>query len=262
MLQWILPIYCVILIYSGQFFKFLCSILSFCIDPCPMAPIFASCCAATGKRSGFALRLMNAGMEEWHCCSGYVCKGMMEPPLERWSSVTVLWLTHFGIIARVKQSHGDPVPQSGGWGLKNTHCGSFFSSSFDNSRKNKGKHLLGFLLRDSTIAIITPMRQARTCGRVRVPGPTPSAPKQRKSNDVKNKKKLRDCHRRSPRKKKLQGLSSIKARVWVYWRAQCNARWPRGGREFQHLARIEPESPDSLQFRVTLTTKPWIRFNL
>ena len=43
-----------------------------------------------------------------------------------------------------------------------------------------GKAPLLFLLRGSTIAIITPMRQARTCGRVWPQGPTSSAPKQSK----------------------------------------------------------------------------------
>ena len=44
--------------------------------------------------------------------------------------------------------------------------------------KIRARHLLGLLLRGSAIAIITHVRQARTCGRVQAPGPTPSAPKQ------------------------------------------------------------------------------------
>ena len=42
--------------------------------------------------------------------------------------------------------------------------------------------LLGHFLGGSTITFITPMRQASTCGRVLAPGPTPSAPKQWKSD--------------------------------------------------------------------------------
>ena len=77
------------------------------------------------------------------------------------------------------------------------HC---FSSIFDNSRKNTGQALLQFLLLGSTIAKIRPMCQARTCARVLSQGPTPSAPKQCKS-DVHVKVKTlsaRDRHWRNP----------------------------------------------------------------
>ena len=48
--------------------------------------------------------------------------------------------------------------------------------------KTMAKPFLPLLLRGSTIAIIMHMLQASTCGRVRAPGPTPSAPKQWKSD--------------------------------------------------------------------------------
>ena len=50
--------------------------------------------------------------------------------------------------------------------------------------KQWAKHLLWLLLQgsESTIAMITPMRQARTCGQVLALGPTPSASKQWKSD--------------------------------------------------------------------------------
>ena len=32
----------------------------------------------------------------------------------------------------------------------------------------------------------------------------------------------------------------------VHWRAHCHAKWPRGGKEFQHPPRIESMSPNSL----------------
>ena len=64
--------------------------------------------------------------------------------------------------------------------VENSHCWPLFSSSiFDNSW---AKHFFGHFLGGSSIILITPMRQARTCGRVLDPGPTPSAPKQWKSD--------------------------------------------------------------------------------
>ena len=50
--------------------------------------------------------------------------------------------------------------------MENPHSRPLFKSIFDNSRKNNGQALLQFQLRGSTIAIITPMFQASTCGRV------------------------------------------------------------------------------------------------
>ena len=47
--------------------------------------------------------------------------------------------------------------------------------------KTMAKRFLSLLLRYYRKTIITPMRQARTYGRVWAPGPTPSAPKQWKS---------------------------------------------------------------------------------
>ena len=46
----------------------------------------------------------------------------------------------------------------------------------------------------------------------------------------------------------------------VHWRAHCHAKWPRGGKEFQHPQRIEPMSPDSLE--IALTTEPWVHIDL
>ena len=78
------------------------------------------------------------------------------------------------------QDQPDTTGQPGGWGLKNPHrdCGPLFSSIFDNSRENNGQAPFVTLVRGSTIAIITPMCQASTCGRHLAPGQTWSAPKQ------------------------------------------------------------------------------------
>ena len=54
--------------------------------------------------------------------------------------------------------------------------------------------------------------------------------------------------------------SNIKAHASVHWRAHCHAKWPRGGKEFQHPQRIEPMSPDSLE--IALTTEPWVHIDL
>ena len=69
---------------------------------------------------------------------------------------------------------------------------------------------------------------------------------------------VRDCCWRNSKKKRiivetLERGAIYKARVSVHWRAQCQAKWPRRVRAFQHLSGIEPMSPDSLQ--LTLTTK-------
>ena len=94
------------------------------------------------------------------------------------------------------------------------------------------------------IAIIMPIGQVRICGRVRPPGPTPSAPKQWKSDVHVRDKTLsaRDCHRRN-----------IKARVTQQRVSAVTGSVPRkmaeGSREVQHHARLdslEPISPDSL----------------
>ena len=74
---------------------------------------------------------------------------------------------------------------TGGWGLKNPQRGPLFSSIFDNSRKNDDQApFVTFAPR-----LYNPYNhanaQGRTCGRVRAPGragPTPSAPKQCKSD--------------------------------------------------------------------------------
>ena len=107
------------------------------------------------------------------------------------------------------------------------------------------KSILSLLLRSYTNAIITRMRQAHTCGWVRAPGPTPSAPTSGSRMFIFRVKTLstRDRHWRNPRKNKYRERSNINARVSVYWPAQCHAKWPRGGRELQHSARIEPKSP-------------------
>ena len=95
---------------------------------------------------------------------------------------------------QVLQNHGSRMFISlGGEGWKALSLGHCFSSIFENSRKNNGQafpsllQLLLFcklwssdevLLPANTIAIITPIRQARTCGQVWAPDPTPTAPKE------------------------------------------------------------------------------------
>ena len=64
---------------------------------------------------------------------------------------------------------------------------------------------------------------------------------------------------RNPRKEIMKSSAIWIPCVSVNWRAQCHAKWPRHCREFQHSSRIEPKSPDSLQF--TLTTKPLVHIN-
>ena len=56
-----------------------------------------------------------------------------------------------------------------------------FPSIFDNSRKIMGQATF-VTFAPKHYNIITRMRQASTCGRVRATGPTPSAPKQWKSD--------------------------------------------------------------------------------
>ena len=53
------------------------------------------------------------------------------------------------------------------------HCFPVFSTI---QGKTRTKPLLSLLHRGSTVAVITPMRQAHTYGRVKASGPTPSAP--------------------------------------------------------------------------------------
>ena len=73
-----------------------------------------------------------------------------------------------------------------------------------------------------------------------------------------NRRRSSDRHWRNQRKKEnSRECSNIKARVSVYWRTQWHAKWPRGGKEFQHAAVIEPMLPYSL--RLTLTIKPWLQ---
>ena len=144
--------------------------------------------------------------------------------------------------------------QSERWGLKTLHYGPLFSSIFDNLRKKPCAFVTFALSWDwgSTINIITPVGQASTCGRVLALSLTPSAPKQWKL-DVKFLS-ARDSYWRNPRKRKYRVCSNIKARRSVHWLAQCQAKWPRGCKEFQHPARIESKLLDLLQ--LTLTTKP------
>ena len=72
-------------------------------------------------------------------------------------------------------------------GLKHPHSRPLFSSIFDNLHL-WAKHFLDISweqsrsLGGSTITIIQTMCQACTCGRVLARGPTPSAPKQWKSD--------------------------------------------------------------------------------
>ena len=75
-----------------------------------------------------------------------------------------------------------------------------------------GQALLGHFLWGSTITIITPMCQARTCGRVRAPGPTPSAPKQWKSVHVKSiTLSARDRHWQIQERKTYREHSKMKS---------------------------------------------------
>ena len=69
-----------------------------------------------------------------------------------------------------------------------------------------------------------------------------------------------DLHWRNPRKNNYRERSNTKSRVSVHWRAQCHQKWPRGGREFEHPAGIEPKSLDLLP--LTLTTEPYICIDL
>ena len=55
-------------------------------------------------------------------------------------------------------------------------------------------------------------------------------------------RRRRDRHWRNSRKTNYKELSNTKARVSVHWRAKSHAEWPRGGKEFQHPARIKPVS--------------------
>ena len=91
---------------------------------------------------------------------------------------------------------------------------------------NQAKHLLWYLLWGSTIAIITPMRQACTCGRVRDPGLTPRAPKQWKSDISIYRVKTLSAWERNPRKKNREREIQYKERVSVHWHAQFHAKWP------------------------------------
>ena len=112
------------------------------------------------------------------CCvnSNFICDEILKLV---WSNASVTWsrikiirlLLHFAV-----------------WGtrfektLTAGHCFQKNSRFQGKTMANQAKHLLWHLLWGSTIAVITPMRQACTCGRVRDPGLTPSAPKQWKSD--------------------------------------------------------------------------------
>ena len=105
---------------------------------------------------------------------------VLAPCRELWH---YLWNTHSD-----SESHNPctwTVSQSWGKGLKNSFCGPLFSRTFDKSRKNNGqaaKPFLSLLLWGYTTAILTHMLQASTCAWVLAPHPTPSAPKQWKSD--------------------------------------------------------------------------------
>ena len=58
----------------------------------------------------------------------------------------------------------------------------------------------------------------------------------------------------APRPERPSDPANPGARPALVGEAQCHAKWPRGGRDFQHSSDIEPTSPNSL--RLTLTAKP------
>ena len=129
-----------------------------------------------------------------------------------------------------------------------------FSRNQENTEPLTWRSVSSDSLGGSTIAIISAHVPGPHMRASAVPGQ--SSPKQWKSdgrvkidNSVSTKSPLTKYKKRN-----IIESSNIKARVSVHWRAQCHAKWPRGSREFQHHAEIEPKSPDSLQ--LTLTSKP------
>ena len=125
----------------------------------------------------------------------------------------------------------------GGKGWKPLCVGHCFSVFWTAQGISIAKPSQALLLCGYTVAIITAHAPGRTSGRVQAPGPTPSAPKQRKSDvHVKSQNPVsgsaRDRHWRYSRKHNHRECSNIKEHVWVHWQAHCHAKWPKGSREF------------------------------
>ena len=150
-----------------------------------------------------------------------------------------------GLILFLTEAKGECPPSAslGDESWKTLTVVHSFSSFFVNSRKAMAKPFLSLLPLGYSYnhAIVTPMRQASTCGWILAQGPIPKAP-----NSGNQMVTLRVVSARSSltksKKTKIIERSNVKARVSVHWLAQCNAKWPRGGREFQNTARMEPMS--------------------
>ena len=100
------------------------------------------------------------------------------------------------------------------------------------------------------------MRRARTCGLAR-------ARIQVLRNSVSWMLRVKTLsalvgHWRNSRR--IKHRKQYKVRVSVHWRAQCHAKWPRGGRDFHYPAGIRPTS--SVSLLLALTTKPQVRIDL
>ena len=121
------------------------------------------------------------------------------------------------------------LTHSEGCWLKIPHGGPLFSSISTSQGKTMANPLLSLWLRGSTIAAITPMRQACTCGPVLGPGLTPSAPKQLKWDVHVKTLSVCNSHWQNPRKKSIASAATSLSisLVSVHWRAQCHTTWPR-----------------------------------
>ena len=136
-------------------------------------------------------------------------------------------------------------PGEQGWKILSAgHC---FFSIFDNSRKTNGRAFSG----QTALRLYTSYNHC-PCARPAHEAESGPWPNSKCSNSVEVEcsflrlklcqRRRRDRHWRNSRKTNYKELSNTKARVSVHWRAKSHAEWPRGGKEFQHPARIKPVS--------------------
>ena len=152
-------------------------------------------------------------------------------------------------------------------GWKTLTLGHCISSIFDNSRNNNGQAFLRLLLQGYTIAIITPMRKASTCGQVLAQWPLAQLQMLQNSGNVMfmlraKTRSAQDLHWRNQRKKNYIEYINIKALVSVYCVLTGSAprKMAEGDQIFLHSAGIEPISPYSLL--LALTNEPWVHIDL
>ena len=147
----------------------------------------------------------------------------------RWSLITNL-CTEVSIDTSCGMSIGNIFSLAYVFTVFSTIQGKINGKAFSGENAAKCKMLLGCTI----ITVHAPGPHMWLCPG---PGPCPSVPKQWKSDVHVKTESKNPVSARSPLSKLEREKGSVEhSNIKACWQAQCRAKWPSGGREFQHSA--------------------------